>query len=74
MEVELDPSAVGQSFEKVGQTISEAQMEGLQRVGPLDQNGKLAPEEWLRSDTTPPPAGAWRMSWQLSPEPVFFVS
>lgn len=67
MEVELDPSAVGQSFEKVGQTISEAQMEGLQTVGPLDQNGKLAPEEWLRSDSTQPSAGAWRPFQQLSP-------
>ncbi|CAM9181904.1 unnamed protein product [Laminaria digitata] len=58
MEVELDPSAVGQSFEKVGQTISEAQLEGLQTVGPLDQNGKLAPEEWLRSDSTQPATDA----------------
>lgn len=62
MEVELDPSAVGQSFEKVGQTISEAQLEGLQTVGPLDQNGMLAPEEWLRSDSTQPATGARRTS------------
>lgn len=58
MEVELDPSAVGQSFEKVGQTISEAQMEDLQTVGPLDQNGEHAAEEWLQNDSTQPSEGA----------------
>lgn len=53
MEVELDPSSIGQSFEKVGESISEAQMEELQAVGPLDQNGDLAPEKWLRDINTP---------------------
>ena len=72
MEIELDPSAVGQSFEKVGQTISEAQMEGLQTVGPLDQNGKLAPEKWLRNDSTQPPAGASSTSWLLSSKLCFW--
>lgn len=48
MEVELDPSTIGQSFEKVRETISEAQMEELQAVGPLDQNNGQAAEEWLR--------------------------
>lgn len=52
MEVELDPSSIGQSFEKVGESISEAQMEELQGVGPLDQNGELAPEKWLRDSNT----------------------
>ncbi|CAM9685156.1 unnamed protein product [Pylaiella littoralis] len=47
MEAELDPSTIGQSFEKVGDTISKAQMEELQTVGPLDQNTGRA-EEWLR--------------------------
>eukprot|EP00903_Cladosiphon_okamuranus_P017102 g15757.t1 len=53
MEVELDPSSIGQSFEKVGESISEARMEELQAVGPLDQNGELAPEKWLRDSDTP---------------------
>lgn len=48
MEAELDPSTIGQSFEKVGDTISKAQMEELETVGPLDQNNGRAPEEWLR--------------------------
>ncbi len=60
MEMELDPSSIGQSFEKkVGESISEAQMEELQAVGPLDQNGELAPEKWLRnSSDSPTPPGA----------------
>lgn len=53
MEVELDPSSIGQSFEKVGESITEAQMEELQTVGPLDQNGELAPDKWLRNSNTP---------------------
>eukprot|EP00752_Nemacystus_decipiens_P012159 g10778.t1 len=53
MEVELDPSSIGQSFEKVGEIISEAQMEELQAVGPLDQNGEVVPETWLRESITP---------------------
>lgn len=57
MEVELDPSTIGQSFEKVGETISEAQMEELQSVGPLDQNKGQAPEEWLRKSATPSSTG-----------------
>ena len=54
MEVELDPSSIGQSFEKVGESIPEAQMEELQAVGPLDQNGELAPEKWLRNSNDSP--------------------
>lgn len=57
MEVELDPSSIGQSFEKVGESISEAQMEELQAVGPLDQNKGRAPEEWLRKSNAPSSTG-----------------
>lgn len=73
MEVELDPSAVGQSFEKVGQIISEAQLENLQTVGPLDQNREHAPEEWLRNDSTEPSAGALRASLLVALK-VYFLS
>lgn len=61
MEVELGKSSMGHSFEKLGESISEAQMEELQTMGPLDQNGDLAPEEWLRSDdSSKPSAGTCR--------------
>lgn len=57
MEIELEPSSMGESFEKVGASIPEAQMEELQTVGPLDQNGELAPEQWLRDGKTPSSTG-----------------
>lgn len=66
MEVELDPSTIGQSFEKVGETISEAQMEELQAVGPLDQNNGQAPEEWLRKPEAPSSTGMQCMATRYS--------
>ncbi|CAM9897730.1 unnamed protein product [Ectocarpus sp. 4 AP-2014] len=57
MEIELEPSSMGESFEKVGASIPEAQMEELQTVGPLDQNGELAPEQWFRDGKTPSSTG-----------------
>lgn len=58
MELELDSSSIGQSFEKVGESISEAQIKELQTLGPLDQNGELPPEKWLPSDPSQPSKGA----------------
>lgn len=63
MEVELDHSSVGQSFEKIGDSISEAQMEELQTLGPLDQNGHVAREQWLGQDSTQPSPGR-RRPWK----------
>ncbi|CAM9369821.1 unnamed protein product [Ectocarpus sp. 8 AP-2014] len=57
MEIELEPSSMGESFEKVGASIPEAQLEELQTVGPLDQNGELAPEQWLRDGKAPSSTG-----------------
>lgn len=60
MEVELDHSSVGESFEKIGESISEAQMEELQTLGPLDQNGQPAREQGLGQDSTQPlPGRLW---------------
>lgn len=54
MEVELDASFIGQSFEKVGESISKEQMEELQTLGPLDQNADVAPtEKWLQDPNKP---------------------
>ncbi|CAM9204796.1 unnamed protein product, partial [Hapterophycus canaliculatus] len=53
MEEELDPSSMGQSFEKVGESISEAQIQELQTLGPLDQNGDADPEKWLQNSNPP---------------------
>lgn len=46
MEAELDSSAMGQSFEKTREVISEDQMEQLRTKGPLDQNEQTG-EVWL---------------------------
>lgn len=46
MEAELDSSAMGHSFEKTQETISEEEMEQLRTKGPLDQN-KQAARVWL---------------------------
>ncbi|CAM9494379.1 unnamed protein product, partial [Scytosiphon promiscuus] len=57
MEEELDPSSLGQSFEKVGESLSAVQMLELQTLGPLDQNGDLAPEKWLENKDSSTSAG-----------------
>lgn len=46
MEAELDSSAMGQSFEKTRESISEKEMEQLRTKGPLDQNEQAA-QVWL---------------------------
>lgn len=65
MEVELDHSSVGQSFEKIGDSISEAQMEELQTLGPLDQSGHVAREQWLGQDSTKSSPGRQRRQRSL---------
>lgn len=50
MEVELDPSSMGQSFEKVGEFFSEKDMDKLRAMGPLDQNEPPVAEAWLPND------------------------
>lgn len=66
MEEELDPSSMGQSFEKVGESISEAQMRELQTLGPLDQNGDLTPEKWLQNTKSTTSAGTKANKWEDS--------
>ncbi|CAM9314870.1 unnamed protein product, partial [Discosporangium mesarthrocarpum] len=38
MDVEVDSTSLGESFEKVGYTLSEEEIQTLESVGPLDQN------------------------------------
>lgn len=66
MEEELDPSSMGQSFEKVGKSMSEAQIQELEGLGPLDQNGGLAPEKWLQNEDSPSPTGAKANTLEMS--------
>lgn len=51
MEAELDSSAVGKSFEKVGELIPEGQMDALRMLGPLDQTNRAA-IQWLEQAST----------------------
>lgn len=57
MELELDPSSLGQSFEKVGDYHSEKDMEKLRAVGPLGQVEVPVAEPWLADDVAKPKPG-----------------
>ncbi|CAM9315356.1 unnamed protein product, partial [Sphacelaria rigidula] len=50
MEMEIDGSSLGQSFEKVGDYHTEEDMEKLRSVGPLDPDETPTAESWLGVD------------------------
>lgn len=50
MEMELDGSSLGQSFEKVGDYHTEEDMEKLRALGPLGPDETPAAESWLGVD------------------------
>lgn len=52
MELELDPSSLGESFNKVGDYHSELDMEKLRAVGPLDQVEAPVAKLWLADDVS----------------------